>query len=483
MMIRGKEKWDTVSLFFQTLVVPVGEELETCKKIIRDSLSFPESEVDACIFSDMKKKFNFGTVEVRNLNKYHKEERKKGNIEEEITDLDEIDVSAEMRENATRKARKIMESGNPIEFIAGVVRQYHIGDDNTEEGLCVSIASQSCLNSAGIQVALNGESGSGKSHIVKTHLRLVPAKYRVSSGLSPKAAYYMHLKEGMIVFSDDVNMSLEMEEIIKRSTTNYQEYTEYNTVFNGEGRKLTIPPRINWFLTSVNSESSKEVLNRQLTFSTIESQGHKDTIFVKQQECAEYGICDMTDITEDIVVCRTIYEMIKSQTFKVRIPFVKQIDIKDKSDSRIFPLFLDMIKGYTVFFYKQRQLEDGFLIATKDDFDKAKKLFTSQLNNIVSKLNDKEIKILQFIYDKIVCDINDIVLGTKLSHTTVRYAIKGRPDRHNTGLLSKVEGLTVEKYTEVIEKCSKSSEKFCMHGDSKWDLWPDFIVWKGDSIT
>src|SRR5665647_944766 len=405
------------------------KRLQISKKIMVDHFQYySESEADEAL---LEMKPFLKSDEYRILKKCYREQRK-GEYKVEIARSDEINVSAEMRENATRRAKEIMESGNPIKFINDVVKQYHIGDHWTEEGLCVSIASQSCLNSSGIQIGSNGESGSGKSHLMKVHIRLVPAQYRVSSALSPKAAYYMNLKEGMVVFSDDVNMSLEMEEIIKRATTNYQEYTEYNTVFNGEGRKLTIPPRINWFLTSVNSESSKEVLNRQLTFSTIESQGHKDTIFVKQQECAEYGICDMTDITEDIVVCRTIYEMIKSQTFKVRIPFVKQIDIKDKSDSRIFPLFLDMIKGYTVFFYKQRQLEDGFLIATKDDFDKAKKLFTSQLSNIVSKLNDKEIKIMEFIYEQHMCDINDIVLGTKLSHTTVRYAIKGRPDRHNT---------------------------------------------------
>jgi len=445
MMIRGKEKWDTVSLFFQTLVVPVGEELETCKKIIRDSLSFPESEVDACIFSDMKKKFNFGTVEVRNLNKYHKEERKKGNIEEEITDLDEINVSAEMRENATRKAKEIMESRNPIQFINDVVKQYHIGDHWTEEGLCVSIASQSCLNSSGIQISSNGESGSGKSHLMKVHIRLVPAQYRVSSALSPKAAYYMNLKEGMVVFSDDVNMSIEMEEIIKRATTNYQECTDYNTVYNGAGKKLIIPPRINWFLTSVNAEASKEVLNRQLTFSTIETQKHKISIFENQRDCAIKGIYEFTEITEDILVCRAIYEMIKSQTFKVKIPFAKQIELKDTSDSRVFPLFLDMIKGYTIFFHKQRKNEDGFLIATKDDFDKAKKLFINQLNNITTKLNDKEIKILKFISERSCSTVNQIADGTCISYNTVRNILKGRPDRNKSGLLDKENGLSYIK--------------------------------------
>ncbi len=248
------------------------KRLQISKKIMVDHFQYySESEADEAL---LEMKPFLKSDEYRILKKYYREQRK-GENKVEIARSDEINVSAEMRENATRRAKEIMKSGNPIKFINDVVKQYHMGDHWTEEGLCVSIASQSCLNSSGIQIGSNGESGSGKSHLMKVHIRLVPAQYRVSSALSPKAAYYMNLKEGMVVFSDDVNMSLEMEEIIKRATTNYQEYTEYNTVYNGAGKKLVIPPRINWFLTSVNSESSKEVLNRQLTFSTIETPKHK----------------------------------------------------------------------------------------------------------------------------------------------------------------------------------------------------------------
>ena len=432
------------------------ERLQISKKIMVDHFKYcSESEADEAIF-EMKPFLKLD--EYRILKKFNNEERK-GKIKEEIKDLDEIDVSAEMRESATRRAKEIMKSGNPIKFINDVVKQYHIGDHWTEEGLCVSIASQSCLNSSGIQISSNGESGSGKSHLMKVHIRLVPAQYRVSSALSPKAAYYMNLKEGMIVFSDDVNMSIEMEEIIKRATTNYQEKTEYNTVYNGAGKKLVIPPRINWFLTSVNSEASKEVLNRQLTFSTIETPKHKNSIFENQRDCAIKGIYEFTEITEDILVCRAIYEMIKSQTFKVKIPFAKQIELKDKSDSRIYPLFLDMIKGYAVFFYKQRQLEDNFLIAEKEDFDKAMKLFTSQLDNIITKLNDKETKILKIIAEHPNCTINQIADCTKISYNTVRHILKGRPDRNKSGLLDKVTGLCYLRTSENGISCEIFSLK------------------------
>jgi hypothetical protein len=357
-----------------------GDPLKGCKDFILERLmSYSKSEVEACIIGEMKDYFKFNADKIRNLKQFYKEElAKKQEAKEEIEE--EID---EIPESAKKRALEIMQDGNPIEFVLNVVQTYHVGDKWTSEGLCVSIAGQSCLNSSGIQIAVNGESGSGKSHVVKIFLKLIPAHYAVISALSPKAAYYMKLNPGMIVFSDDVSMSIDMEEIIKRATTNYQEYTEYNTVYNGAGKRLVIPPRINWYLTSVDSEASKEVLNRQLTFSTVENKGHKKTIFDTQADMAVSGIFDMTVITEDVVVCRAIFENIKSQTFNVKIPFAKQINIKNKFDSRVFPLFLDMIRGYAVFFHRQRNKDsEGFLLAQKEDFDKAKELFSSQLSNI-----------------------------------------------------------------------------------------------------
>jgi primase-polymerase (primpol)-like protein len=216
-----------------------------------------------------------------NLKEFYKIE-KQAPMSENKLEPDEIGITNEMRSKALNQALEIMRSGDPIKFIMDVVKKYHIGDEKTVEGVCVSVANQSCENSSGIQVAVNGGTGSGKSHGLKTVLRLVPSQYKVISALSPKAAYYMKLNPGIIVFSDDVSMSVEMEEIIKRATTNYQEETKYNTVYNGESKPLVIPPRINWYLTSVESEVSKEVLNRQLTFSTVENKDHKDTIFAKQ---------------------------------------------------------------------------------------------------------------------------------------------------------------------------------------------------------
>jgi len=392
-------------------------------------------------------------------------------------DLDEINILEEEKEAARLKAIEILKNGDPIEYIGKTIEEHHVEDEKTEECICVSIAGQSCLNTDGIQTTVNGDSGSGKSHLVKIHMHLVPEKYKGVTSLSPKAAYYMDLKPGTIIFSDDTIPSVEMEEVIKRATTNYQEYTKHTIVKDGEKRPFTIPPRINWYLTSVDSEVSIQLLNRQLTFNTSNDPKHKNDIFEMQRDKAEKGEMPVIDVTERVLVCRRIYDIIKSQVFKVKIPFAKRIEIEDKSNSRVFPMFLDMIKGYAIFSHMQRETdEDGYLLATEEDFNKAKDLFESQTEGIVSKLNDKERDILRYIKNHPRCIIQDIAEKTGDSYAIVRNILKGRPKSKSAGegLLEKVKGLSISDETHTTEedenyKISKKAERFIL--SDKFDGW------------
>jgi hypothetical protein len=401
-------------------------------------------------------------------------------------DFDEADVSADDKEAARLEAIHILQEGDPVKYIFDSIKQWHTGDEKTEEGLCISIAGQSCLNTAGIQISVNGESGSGKSHGLKTHLHMVPGKYKKETSLSAKAAYYMGLKAGTIIFSDDTSPSPDMEEVIKRATTNYQEYTQHTTVKDGKPLVFTIPPRINWYLTSVDSEVSDQLLNRQLTFNTVDSLTQKNAIFEMQKKEALSGEMGVLIINREVLICRRIYDIIRSRYFKVKIPFVDNIELSDKSNARTFPLFLDMIKGYTIFFHAQRETdEDGYLLAERQDFERAKLLFESQTEGIVSKLNDKERKIIDFIGQHPRCTITDIANGTKYPYATVRSLLKGRKDRAHEGLLEKVKGLEIsdETHTTAEEEgycVSKKSEYFVL--GEKYNYWKGlnsgFITWK-----
>lgn len=412
-------------------------------------------------------------------------------------DFDEQDISQEMKDEADRLAEQILRRGEPIKYILKTIEKKHVGDEFTEEGICISIAGQCCLNTAGIQIVVNGESGSGKSDGTKKHLHLVPKKWKRSTSLSAKALYYMDLKAGMIIFSDDVNMDPELEEVFKQSTTNYQEFTFRTSVKDQERHTISIPPRINLFLTCVQSNVSDQTLNRQLVFETDDGPEQKRKIFELQRKLEVDGI-NVLEVTRRVLICRRIYAKLKENMFNVRIPYADRIDILDKSNSRIFPMLCDMIKGYAIFKWKQRKVdENGNLLAEIEDFERAKKLFNSRVENTVTKLTQVETTIVKDIVlnqgnnGGIGCSISEIATRTGIKYHNVDRLIKGRRDRDDGGLLAKMKGFKKEEMTvteyireggELMESKGRKAERYRIENCNIWEIFKqDFIVLKPDN--
>ena len=317
--------------------------------------------------------------------------------------------------------------------------------------------------------------------------------------MSAKALYYMKLKPGMIIFSDDSIIDDELAQVFKQSTTNYQEYTFRTVVKDMVGMVNEIPPRINTYFTSVENNVSDQVLNRQLIFETDTSPKQKNKIFEMQQKDAITGY-NKVDVDLRVLISRRIFSDIKDKLFKVRIPFADRIGLIDKSNSRVFTLLCDMIKGYAVFRYRQRMIDnDGYLLAEVDDYKKAKILFTSRVENTVTKLTKTETDIIAYIVknqnkvNEKGCTVNEIAKGTQMSYITITRLISGRKDNTESsgGLLSKVKELKKDDSTEMIyEKDDdgnvlgskgRRAERFYIEDYNPFDLFKqDFITLKED---
>lgn len=480
-------------------------------------------EAEMVIYNPIKEHFNFNNQDCGILFKYFKREapkpksatqkntRSKGRgkayndesmnqcncddddckIDPEDVDFDENDIDPGIVEKAEKAANRVMEHGNPIKYIMNTVKKVHVGDENTIEGTCISIAGQSCLNTAGIQISVNGESGSGKSHGLKSVLHLVPKRYKRSTSLSAKALFYMELRDGMIIYSDDTDMDPDLAGIFKQSTTNYQEVTYRTTVKDQKKQVVTIPPRVNIFLTCVESHVSDQVLNRQLTFETNVSEIQKHNIYVKQKQIEKNRV-NQLEVTFRVLVCRKMFAMVKDQRFNVHIPFADKINILDYSNSRVYPLICDLIKGFALFNYKQREIDDkGWLVAKCVDFNMANRLFKSRVENTITKLTAPEREIVKYIINhqrEEGCTVNDISTSTGIKYTTVRRLIKGRDDRQNDdgGLLAKVKGMRKEDTTvtsyirdngDLMESKGKKDERYKILDYNPWDLFAfEFIT-------
>lgn len=491
-------------------------DITTAKGFIKDVLITPDPAVWICRPSDaellirgqLKKHFDFKISDCKLLMTYFKEiapkPRKeptqkpkytshsaqvranligdlKNIVEDEENkplvkpDLDEEDISQEMQDAAKEKALDILKNGDPIQFIMNSVAKIHTGDEIFIEAMCISTAGQSCRNTDGLQLGSNGAPGSGKSHSSKAYLHHLRAAHKVEATISAKGLYYANLKPGITVFSDDTEPDEAMEQTIKRANTNYQETTLHYTVKDQESKVVSIPPRTNFIFNSVESNQSTQLLSRQFKYNTNDSQTQKDSITQMQLKAALKAEHGLTEMNEDVLTCRYIHDEIKKNLFKVAIPFAKRIWICDNRDARNTNMFLDMIKGYTIFKFMQRETDkDGNLLATEEDFTAACKLFSTQLETAITKYSEEEIKILKYLAtEKEPRSTNEIAVKTGIPYNRICKILVGRKDRVGGGLLEKVRGLTVEHETKptIDGEGTKSGKYYCLKDFDFWASW------------
>jgi DNA-binding CsgD family transcriptional regulator len=340
-------------------------------------------------------------------------------------------------------------SGDPVKHIIDTHQTLHVGDVELAKTLLVSIGIQSVLNSDGIQPKVSGDSGKGKTHCCKAMAHLVPPEWVFEASLSDKAIFYMKdLKEGSIFFCDDANLSDTLEGVIKRATSSFQTGTTHLTLDikrNGETKR--IPPRISWWLTSVDDDQSLQLLNRQFGGGVDESgdQDHKVMEFqLKQAAYGEVGL----PLNDYVLICREIIRDIKTNTYIVKIPFAKDIIWRDLQNRRNLPIFLDIIKSYTILRHRQREKDlDGALIADIQDYYDAKDLYTRRAENQGLKLTDTEMKLCLILAGRGEATRGEIAKAMGISVGRVSHLVYGKDKNKDAGLLHKVCGFDVEKRT------------------------------------
>lgn len=366
-----------------------------------------------------------------------------------MSEIDNDKVSTYPRE-ITEIAEKIMKRGNPVTFMMNTFKELHVGDRNAGKMLLCSVATQSIINSAGIQPKFSGNSGKGKTDTVKAILHLIPKKWKLEGSLSDKALFYTPMLAGTILFSDDVNLSEEMIGIIKRATTNFQSETTHRTL-NSQRMLEThsIPSRIVWWLTSVDDNLPVEVLNRQMGLGVDETTEQDDLVFKFQLQKELNGTLDFP-ITKKVLICRVIVEMIKLRLFVVKVPFANRIRWEDKINRRNFPIFMDIVKAYTVFKFMQRTTNtiDGIttIEATLDDFNDAKELYASRAENQISKLTNTELKLVRGMRTLEEYETADIQKILDVSQARVYQLLHGKDGKH--GLLDKIPDMECQKVSE-----------------------------------
>lgn len=304
----------------------------------------------------------------------------------------------EQNNDLMEKAKEILESGDPIDFIREEFKKIHIGDEVIFYGLVASIGCQLCTNTEGIQPGLTGESGKGKTDSCRGLYHLLPDRYKRKGSFSDTALFYdPDLMPGMVIFFDDAgNMDDFLKDVIKQTTSQYQERFERNVTVKFNIRKQSLPPRICYWITSVSGAYEDQFLNRQLNLSIDDSANQDAEVMAAILKAATTGRYRF-EITENVLVCRLIFEILKDRApVCVVIPYGEKFDWKNPQNRRNLPMFLDTIRAFAAIRQDQREVDDdGKIIASIQDFTDAKKIWSARAHEQVGKLTRDQERVLR----------------------------------------------------------------------------------------
>lgn len=353
------------------------------------------------------------------------------------------------------KAQDVLENGDPLKYIIGTYNRLHVGDTDLGKIMLLSIANQCATTTDGTQPKLSGEPGKGKTHAVTAMFHLIPdVGYKIEGSLSAKTLFYdPDLMAGTIIFSDDVRISDDLEDTLKRAMTNFQRETLHRTVDRQlQPRTLTIPPRIVFWMTSVSSPFSSELNSRLYEVNVDESPEADEAVMEQRKKRAIKGDEALPE-DEEVKICRAIIHMVRCKMFHVRIPFADYIQWNGSRERRNLNRFLDLVQGFAVLRFMQRceVEEDGIhmILANIQDFEDAKDLYDATSKSQITKVTEAERRLAEWMAGKGPKTINNLVGeylkvdGNQYKYNGIRKLIKGNDGKG--GLLDKVPGMMVSK--------------------------------------
>jgi primase-polymerase (primpol)-like protein len=368
-------------------------------------------------------------------------------IEKEKIEAENIENDEELEEEAVR----IISEGRSFEYIYQIWQSRHLGDARAGKALLASAGAQSCSNTAGIHVILNGPKGCGKSDVLTKACELIPPKHLLFGDLSPQAIYYhaREMPEGAIIAFDDITWNSTYAGVQKRCTTRFQTGADHRTVIDGKPKSFKTKPRITFWCTSVDRQFDEQLQDRYWAIDIEASAEHKAEVIEFMKAC-DAG-ADQESEEYETRICRDIIRDLKDHLFEVVIPFAGRIKLSGVGE-RGYRIFSDIVKAFCAFRYAVRETDGrGRLIATEEDFLDAKALFDDAEGHGGEKYTDSERKVLEAIIQcGYVATIQNIVEETGLSSGRVRDIIngRGRDEQRRHGLLAKCPALTVESVSE-----------------------------------
>jgi hypothetical protein len=379
---------------------------------------------------------------------------------------------AQVNEQATEQssiveqnALEILNTGKPIDFLMEQFSKIHTGDEDLGELLLMTVGCQSGSNTEGLQPDLSGESGKGKSDACKAMGHLLPQEFFITGSNSTMALFHRDdIPTGAVIFLDDVkDFGDKEEQLIKTITSQYQSsynhtYTDMKMSGAKKAQTVSIPPRVAFWITSVDSSFDPQILNRYLKMHVDVGSEQDFAVYKKQQEYAKNGSLRYA-ITPEVEISRVMIRKLKREKPKnVVIPFIDLIDWKGIENRRNYPMFLDIIRASAALNqYQRHSLTDGSIIGDLSDYDRAIRLWNGIERAQTTGLTDNEQCVLAAIKGSNATSgitLTDIAKVCSIQKGTAHrsiYGIKQRDGSYKGGIMNKLKGgLTFDDFERVF---------------------------------
>jgi hypothetical protein len=296
---------------------------------------------------------------------------------------------------------------------------------------------------------VNGVGGGGKTDAEQQGQKTIDPQYVLDSALTPQVLYYPtpDFIDGSIVIIDDMVWNSDLGVSVKRITSKFQDVGERTVTTDGEGVKQKSNKRLTFWVTSVDNQCDEQLRDRFMTVSIDESPEHIKKVIEMIKERNSGSGTNPEDTILKTRVCHALTRNLRKLLIDVMIPFAKRIEFE--GDLRAFTMFSDMIRCFALFAYAKRKMDaHGRLLATEEDFRKAKELYEQLGGHSRDKYTTAETKVLNAI---LACENQtatkaDIQERTGLSGSRIGDILNGRGtgEQQKHGLLYKCSALIVD---------------------------------------
>ncbi len=231
---------------------------------------------------------------------------------------------------------------------------------------------------------VNDETGAGKDWVVSNIGNILPKKvYETRTRITEKALNYWHNAElepewtwdGTVIYFEDTSQRILNCDVMKVFASSGSKAT---IVIDGKPKDLIVNGKPILIHTLASSTPSKDNVRRYGLVNLDTSIKQTEAIMERQAQMEENGLTDEYDpaITKALRKLRRI---------KVKIPYAKKI-VKFMPKNIImrtqFKRFLDLMKSSTALHqYQREQDENGFYLATEQDYNIAKRCMKKLTTN------------------------------------------------------------------------------------------------------